>query len=136
MKEKVERIHELLQQVGTFYVATIEDGKPHNRPLDINAIYEDKLYFITKAPKNFFRQISNDPHFSLVAALSQDSFFRMEGEFAIDDRREAKAAVIAQNEDLCKGKYDADSDLTQVFYVKHGTTKVLEHGKDPEIIEW
>ena len=47
-----ERILKFLKDVGTYYIATVDNGKARVRPFGTINLFEDKLYFQSRSPYN------------------------------------------------------------------------------------
>ena len=130
-----KKVLEVLGSVDVFYLATSVDGMPNVRPFDVHCEFEDKIYLVTKKHKNVYGELKSNPPVA-IARTTGKGYFRIYGELVEDDRREARAKMVADNVELCKGKYAADDDDTAVFYFKNAKLNLMEHGKDPEVYEF
>ena len=77
----MNEIYEFIKKCGTYYLATVEDGQPRNRPFGTVNIFEGKLYmeldskeesimisdFKDKKNKNFISTMILGCHFSKSA---------------------------------------------------------------------
>ncbi len=133
--ENVKKALEILDSVDVFYLATSVDGHANVRPFDIHTEFEGKIYLITKKHKNVYTELKKNPEVAIARSIG-DGYFRIYAELVEDDRREARAKVIADNEELCQGKYGADDEDTAVFYLQNAKLSLLEHGKEPVRIEF
>ena len=53
----MEEVLKFLQEAGTWYLATEENGQPHVRPFATELIYHGKLYFQTGLKKEVARRM-------------------------------------------------------------------------------
>ena len=135
MKENIQRVLEILSSENDFYLATEHDGKPNVRPFDVHCAFEDKIYIVTKKHKNVYREIKANPHVAIARSLGKD-YYRIYAELVEDDRREARAKLVEDNVEACKGKYAAGDEDTVVFYLKDAVLHLMSHGKEPEVIRF
>ena len=115
----MNEIYEFIKKCGTYYLATVEDGQPRNRPFGTINVFEGKLYIQTGKSKPVSKQIQKNPKVEICCFDgSTGSWLRLAGELVRDDRREAKADMLAHYPDLQK-MYSADDDNTEVLYFKN-----------------
>lgn len=110
----MEEILTFLRNCGIFYLATCEDGQPHVRPFGAVCAYEGRLYLVTNNQKNVYRQILSNPQVE-ICGLYQDQWARITGTLALDERREARAAMLEANSSLSE-MYAVDDQLMVVLY--------------------
>ena len=118
----MEKALEFLKRCGVFFFATAEDNKPHVRPFGAAAGFEGYLYFCMNNQKKVFTQIRHNPKVE-ISAVCGDKWIRIEAEAVIDDRREAREAMLAANPTL-KNMYAADDGLFEVVYLKNATAAI------------
>jgi|GEM_PF-312176 len=109
----------------TFFVATIENGKPIQRPFGAIMWYEKKLYIVTSNTKNVYKQIIANPNISLCASESQGlrRWVRISGIAKKDDNRKAKKEMLTQNPILSKHYESADDKSMAIFYIDKPTVE-------------
>lgn len=83
-----------LKESGVFYLSTMDGNQPRVRPFGAVCEFEGKLYFITAKTKNVYKQLLENPRVEISAMKGQDSWIRLDGEVKMDDRREARAAML------------------------------------------
>jgi len=115
----MKEVYDFIKECGTYYLATVEDGQPRNRPFGTINIFEDKLYIQTGKSKPVSKQIQINPKVELCC-FKDGKWLRLAGELVRDDRREAKADMLEHYPDL-KAMYSADDDNTEVLYFKNAT---------------
>lgn len=125
---------EYLKSCGTFYLATDEDGQPHVRPFGAVCEFEGKLYFVTNNQKKVYRQMKANGRVE-ICGMHKGTWIRVEGEVREDTRREARVAMMNDNEAALSSMYTVDDNLMTVFYFEHGTATVYSFTAEPEVIE-
>lgn len=115
----MESVCKFLKDVGTYYLATVEDDQPRVRPFGTAHIFEGKLYIQTGRKKHVAMQLAKNPKVE-ICAFNGNEWLRLSGELVEDDRREAKASMLDAYPEL-KAMYDPDDDNTQVFYFKNAS---------------
>ena len=64
MKEtNVKRVYDYLDNAGTYYLATDENGQPRVRPFGTVLLFDGKIYILTAKSKNVSSQIDRNPKF-------------------------------------------------------------------------
>ena len=130
----MNEIYEFIKKCGTYYLATVEDGQPRNRPFGTINIFEGKLYIQTGKSKPVSKQIQKNPKVEIYCFDgSTGSWLRLAGELVRDDRREAKADMLAHYPDLQK-MYSADDDNTEVLYFKNATATISSFMAPPRTV--
>lgn len=130
MKEALD----YLKACGTFYLATDEDGQPRVRPFGAVCEFEGKLYFVSNNQKNVYKQMKKNPRVE-ICGMHKGTWIRVEGEVEEDLRREARVAMMEDNEKALSGMYTIDDNLMTVFYFTHGTATIYSFTDDPKVIE-
>lgn len=105
-----------LKGSGVFYLSTMDGNQPRVRPFGAVCEFEGKLYFITAKTKNVYKQLLENPRVEISAMKGQDSWIRLDGEVKMDDRREARAAML-EAVPVLKNMYNADDGVMTVFYL-------------------
>ena len=128
----MEKVCQFLKDAGAYYLATVEGDQPRVRPFGTAHIFEGKLYIQTGKAKPVFRQIIADPKVELCA-FKDGVWLRVAGELALDDRVEAKKAMLDDYPQL-RGMYDENDDNTAVFYFKNATATFSSFTAPPETV--
>ena len=103
-----------LKESGVFYLSTMDGNQPRVRPFGAVCEFEGKLYFITAKTKNVYKQLLENPRVEISAMKGKDSWIRIDGEVKMDDRREARAAML-EAVPVLENMYDADGGFITVF---------------------
>lgn len=119
----MHEIMNFLQKSGVFYLATTDGQLPRIRPFGAVSEHEGKLYICTNSTKEVSRQMKANPRVEISAMVGGD-WIRFAGSVAVDERREAKAAMLAQNPDL-QAMYNVDDGIFEVFYFKEGQANIV-----------
>ena len=114
----MKEVYEFLKESGTYYLGTVEGNKPKVRPFGTVNIFEDKLYIQTGKNKKVFKQIESNPNVE-ICAFKNGEWLRLSGELVIDDRVEAKKAMLDNYPEL-RSMYNENDDNTIVLYFKSG----------------
>ncbi len=128
----MDEIYEFIKKCGTYYLATVDEGQPRNRPFGTINIFEGKLYIQTGKGKDVSKQIQKNPKVELCC-FNGAEWLRLSGELVRDDRREPKADMLEHYPDL-KRMYSADDDNTEVLYFKNATATISSFAAAPKVI--
>ena len=129
----LEKVAYFLENAGTYYLATVDGGKPRVRPFGTILLYNGKLYIQTGRSKDVSKQIAADPNAELCA-FTEGRWLRVAGELVDDDRREVKEAMLEKYPHL-KAMYSADDENTQVLYLKDVTATFYSFDGELEVIK-
>lgn len=130
----MDEIYEFIKACGTYYLATVEDGQPRNRPFGTINLFDGKLYIQTGKSKNVSKQIQKNPRVELCCVKGGE-WLRLAGELVRDERREAKVDMLEHYPDL-KKMYSADDDNTEVLYFKNATATLYSFTTAPKVVEF
>lgn len=130
----MKEVFDFIKKCGVYYLATVEDGQPRNRPFGTINIFEDKLYIQTGKSKSVSKQIQKNPHVELCC-FDGSQWLRLCGELVCDDSREAKADMLEHYPDL-KSMYSADDDNTEVLYFKNAEATISSFTAAPKVIKF
>lgn len=122
-----------LQDCGTFYLATEENGQPHVRPFGAVCEFEGKLYIVTNNQKKVYQQMKANGKVELCG-MSKGIWIRVEGTVKEDLRREARVAMMDANAASLQSMYTVDDGLMTVFYFEQGTATIYSFTADPKAI--
>ncbi|MEE0509923.1 MAG: pyridoxamine 5'-phosphate oxidase family protein [Peptococcaceae bacterium] len=122
-----------LQDCGTFYLATEENGQPHVRPFGAVCEFEGKLYIVTNNQKKVYQQMKANGKVELCG-MSKGTWIRVEGTVKEDLRREARVAMMDANAASLQSMYTVDDGLMTVFYFEQGTATIYSFTAEPKVI--
>ncbi len=125
----MEELVKFLKAAGTYYLGTVEDGKPDIRPFGTIHIYEDKVYFQTGRNKNVYKQIkeNNSIH---ICAMYEDKWIRINAQAIEDNRIEAEQSMLDAYPNL-QNMYKAGDGNTVVFYLENVSATIYSFASEP-----
>ncbi len=130
----MNEVYDFLKACGTYYLATVEDGQPRNRPFGTVNIFDGKLYIQTGKSKEVSKQIQKNPKVE-ICCFKDGKWLRLAGELVRDDRREAKVDMLEHYPEL-KGMYSADDNNTEVLYFKNAVATFSCFTEPPKVIKF
>lgn len=125
---------EYLKSCGTFFLATEENGQPHVRPFGAVCEFEGKLYIVTNNQKKVYQQMKKNGKVE-ICGMHKGTWIRVEGEVREDTRREARVAMMDDNQAALSSMYTVDDNLMTVFFFEHGTATIYSFTEEPKVIE-
>ena len=132
----MNEIYEFIKKCGTYYLATVENDQPRNRPFGTVNIFENKLYIQTGKSKEVSKQIQKNPKVEICCFDgSSGQWLRLAGELVRDDRREPKADMLEHYPDL-KKMYSPDDSNTEVLYFKNAVATIYSFGGAPKVVKF
>lgn len=129
---------ELLCQIRDVSFATVtEEGLPAVRIIDVMAVDDGKLYFLTARGKAFYDDLAASPYVAIVGMTTDFRMVRLEGraEHPIDaaEQRCLVDWIFELNPDMGT-LYEGDARyVLEVFYVECGTGEYYDLGQKPVV---
>ena len=130
----IERVYQFLDEVHTYYLATIEGDQPRVRAFGTALLYDGKLYIQTGKVKPVSKQIAANPKVE-ICAFKGGKWLRIAGELVNDDNRDVKVAMLDKMPSL-KAMYSADDGNMQMLYFKNATATFSSFTEEPEVIQF
>lgn len=130
----IEEVCAYLQEVKTYFLATVDNDQPRVRPFGTAEIFEGKLYIQTGRSKDVFKQIMANPKVEICACKGGD-WLRLAGTLVHDDRVEAEADMLDKNPNL-KGMYAAGDGNTAVLYFKDAEATFYSFTAAPRTVKF
>lgn len=118
----MKEILEFLRECGTFYLATTEGDQPRVRPFGVVCEFEGKLYIATTNKKDVYNQMLKNPKIE-ICGMNKDKWMRVAGEVELDERREARVAMMEANKSL-ENMYNVDDNLFVVLSFKNAKARL------------
>lgn len=116
-----------LQEVGVFYVATVEGDQPKVRPFGAVADIGGKAYFCTNNTKNVYRQIIANPKVEICGPKQDGTWVRVTGVLVRDDSDTAREAMLEQVPVL-KNMYHIGDGIFEVFRLEKAAAVLCSMG--------
>lgn len=77
----MSQIYDFIKACGTFWVLTVNNGKPAGRPFGAIIEHDKKLYITTSKEKSVYKQITVNPNIQLIALQPNTrNWLRADGE--------------------------------------------------------
>ena len=130
----IERVYQFLDEVHTYYLATVEGDQPRVRAFGTALLYDGKLYIQTGKVKPVSKQIAANPKVE-ICAFKGGKWLRIAGELVNDDNRDVKVAMLDKMPSL-KPMYSADDGNMQMLYFKNATATFSSFTEEPEVIQF
>jgi uncharacterized pyridoxamine 5'-phosphate oxidase family protein len=130
----MQEVHDFLKKCGTYYLATVDGGRPRVRPFGTVHIFDGKLYIQTGKAKDVSKQMAANPKIE-ICAFNGTEWIRVQATLVEDDRVEAKQSMLDAYPDLQK-MYSATDDNTQVLYLKDAVATIASFSAAPKVIEF
>jgi uncharacterized pyridoxamine 5'-phosphate oxidase family protein len=131
----MKEIYDYLKKNPTFFLATVEGDQPRVRPFGVVAEFEGKLYISTSNQKKVFKQMVANPKIELSAMGQDGTWLRVEATAVHDDRNEARAQMLSENDNL-KGMYTVDDGKMAVLYLKDATATIYSFKGAPKVVKF
>ena len=128
----IDKVYYFLNDVETYYLATVDGTKPKVRPFGTILLFDGKLYIMTEKAKEVYQQIKANPFVEICTSMS-GVWLRVEAELVEDDNRDVKVAMLNKLPAL-KAMYNPDDDNIQTFYLKDATATFSSFVTEPEVI--
>ena len=126
----MNEIYEFLKAAGTYYLATVEEGRPRVRPFGTIDLFEGRLYIQTGLKKDVARQMLADPHVELCA-FQGGKWIRVSAEAVLDERIEAQKHMLDAYPSL-QAMYQPGDGNTAVFELKNGVAVIASFTDAPQ----
>jgi uncharacterized pyridoxamine 5'-phosphate oxidase family protein len=130
----MKEVYDFLKECGTYYLATVDNGKARVRPFGTIEIFEDKLYIQTGKKKDVYKQIKNNNNVE-ICAFDGNKWLRLSGKLIEDDRIEAKKDMLDKNPNL-RSMYSENDDNTCVLYFENAKANFSSFGGETKTIEF
>ena len=118
----MKEILEFLRECGTFYLATTEGDQPRVRPFGVVCEFEGILYIAATNKKDVYNQMLKNPKIE-ICGMNKGKWMRVAGEVELDERREARVAMMEANKSL-ENMYNVDDNLFVVLSFKNAKARL------------
>ncbi|MDO5315866.1 MAG: pyridoxamine 5'-phosphate oxidase family protein [bacterium] len=124
--ESVKKVYDFLENAGTFYLATVEDGQPRVRPYGAMMLRDDKIYIMAFGATNATKQIDANPKAEICAFKGLT--LRIECTLVNDNRPEIQKALVDKMPSL-KPALGENGEHGVMYYLSNATAtfyKIME----------
>jgi uncharacterized pyridoxamine 5'-phosphate oxidase family protein len=104
----------------TFYLATVDSGKPRVRPFGFVMELKGKLYFGTNNKKPSFRQLTENPNVEICACRDSKTWLRVSGKAVFDLSPETKEKAFEAAPFLKEMYGQPGAPVFELFYIEGG----------------
>ena len=125
-----EKVCNFIDEAKVFYLATIEEDKPHVRPLGSHKLLNDKVYFFIGDFKNVYKQLLKNSNCELVATKTTGEWMRISGK-AIFEKDFAIADNMLNDNKKIKELYEKNGWKAMVFHIE-GKVEIINIMKSEE----
>ena len=133
MNENLKKVLSFLDEVQTYYLATVDGDQPKVRPFGTALVYHDKLYIQTGRVKAVSKQLAVNPK-AEICAFKDGKWVRITGELVEDETREVKTLML-EKMPVLRHMYNEDDGNMQMLYFKKAIVNFSAFGQEPEIFE-
>ncbi len=113
----LQRTLNFLLDNKTFFIATVDDGKPRVRPFGLVVEHDGKLWFGTANTKAVYRQLQANPHVEISATSPASDWIRLSGKAVFERNLNVKRKAFA-NMPMLSNIYQGPEDPTfEMFYL-------------------
>ena len=119
-----EKVCQFIDEAKVYYLATIEDDKPHVRPLGSHKLINNKVYFFIGDFKNVYKQLTNNANCELVASKATGEWMRISGK-AIFEKDFAIADIMLNDNKKIKELYEKNGWKAMVFHIE-GKVEIIK----------
>ena len=125
-----EKVYKFIDEAKVFYLATIEEDKPHVRPLGSHKLINDKVYFFIGDFKNVYKQLLKNSNCELVASKTTGEWMRISGK-AIFEKDFTIADILLNDNKKIKELYEKNGWKAMVFHIE-GKVEIINIMKSEE----
>lgn len=115
--ESLQIIENYLTSVPAWYLATVEEGRPHVRPFSFARLQDGELMFCTATGKDVYREMAANPWVELTAWKPGHGWIIMRGAANLEDRANAETRAEGYRHMTGLGEsYDGPDDPRLTFF--------------------
>ena len=119
-----EKAFKFIDEAKVFYLATVEDDKPHVRPLGSHKLIDGKLYFLVGDFKNVYKQLLKNSNCELVASKATGEWMRISGKAIFETDFKKSIEMMNDNKNL-KELYEKNGWKAMVFHIE-GKVEIIK----------
>ncbi|MDR0659865.1 MAG: pyridoxamine 5'-phosphate oxidase family protein [Prevotellaceae bacterium] len=131
----MNEVFNFLKENQTFYIVTVEDGKPRVRPFGFIMEYDGKIYFRTNNTKNVYKQLKQNADFEITATSAKYEWIRLKGKTVFDSNLAAKTKTFEVAPFLADMYKTPDNPIFEVFYIQDGEATTYSMKEEPKKIK-
>ena len=128
----MQRVYDFLKKCGTYYLATVENGRPRVRPFGTIDLFEGKLYIQTGKCKPVADQLKANGRVELCA-FDGEKWLRVEATALLDYNIAAQTHMLDAYPSL-KAMYQPGDGNTEVYCLRDATATFSSFTSAPEVV--
>lgn len=113
-----EKVLQIIANTQIAFMASVDGKSPRVRPMSIQTIWNDKIYFSTYGNSRKMQQFKKNPKTEIVWMDKDMSHVRIAGIVKLCDDKQLKARYFEQNPDLKNYFKDVDDPNYALIEVK------------------
>jgi uncharacterized pyridoxamine 5'-phosphate oxidase family protein/NAD-dependent dihydropyrimidine dehydrogenase PreA subunit len=124
---------QMLREIKDVSFATVdENGMPHNRIIDVMIVEENRLIFCTGRGKDFYRQLTVNPHVAVSGLNKNWQMIRLTGTAGkLEDQKKWIDRIFAENPSM-NDVYPGESRyILDPFAIESGNVEFFDLGTSP-----
>ena len=133
----MDEVLAFLKDCKVYHIATVdEQGNPQVRPFGTITKFDGALYIQTGNVKECFKQMVAHPRVAISAtSASGAEWLRIEADAVVDDRREARVALLDDHPEL-KGMYSPDDGNCEAVKLENAKATFCSFTAAPRVVEF
>lgn len=119
----LEKVATYLDKASTYYLTTVDGDKPKCRPIGVNILLDDKLYFCVGTFKEVYRQMTTNPYVE-ICALGEGGFLRYYGKAVFESDDTLAQKILNESAPYLKSIYNDETGYKLgVFHLENATAE-------------
>ena len=121
----------LLREIKSVTFATINDGEPSARIIDVMFVEEDGLYFLTARGKSFYRQLKTNPSIAICGMNERFVSVRLVGDVKFCEDKSVVDKIFDLNP-MMNDLYPSENrDILEAFHMYRGKGEIFDLSIEP-----
>ena len=129
----LEKVYNFLNDTKTYFIATVENNKPHVRAFGTILCYENKLYIQTGKKKNVAKQLFTNPN-AEICAFNGEKWIRISCKLVEADNRDIRVKMLEKMPEL-RSMYNEDDGNMVMFLITDAKVTISSFIASPETFE-
>lgn len=135
MDQTAKKALDLLREVKSVAFATINDGEPAARTIDVMLVSDDGLCFCTARGKPFHRQLQENQKLAICGMDKNYVSVRLVGDIRICDDRRVLDKIFEQNP-MMNNIYPGDTrEILDPFHLYRAKGEIFDLSNEPPVRE-
>jgi len=131
MDKIAKKAFKTLRNIKSVSVATISDGSPQNRIMDVMLNQNNSLYFITARGKPVYTQLKKTQQVAICALDKDYNMIRIKGQIRFCKQKEIVDRIFEKNPILNKIYPNNKKEILEAFHLFKGSGEIFELSKSP-----